>query len=486
MKRFKEDFLWGGATSANQLEGGYNLGGKVLSVDDVIPRRMKKERSIGMAGVGETTQSILEAMESDDESLYAKRRGNDFYHHYKEDIKMFAQMGFKVFRMSIAWSRIFPTPDGEANEEGLKFYDQVFDELLKYNIQPLVTLSHFEQPLYTVLDYDAWADRRVLNMFIKYCEVIFNRYKDKVKYWLTFNEIDGLKGHAFDAGGLIEDRFPNQNFIEVKYQALHHQVVAAAKAVKLCHQIIPDAQIGCMIAKHTIYPYSCNPNDVLEALHKTRWHSASCDIQVFGEYPSYLLKEFERENIHIKKEKEDDEILKNNTVDFVSFSYYTSSVVSKNKNKEDGDLYTSLMGMKNPYLEKSKLGNVIDPLGFRIAMIELYDRYRLPLFVVENGLASEDKLEEDGIHDDYRIDYLKQHLQAMYDAIEYDGVDVMGYTMWGCIDLVSAGSSEFERRYGLIYVDCDNEGKGTYKRIPKDSFYWYQKVIETNGESLFE
>ena len=394
-----------------------------------------------------------------------------------------AEMGFKVYRMSIAWSRIYPNgDDDQPNEAGLQFYDEVFDELKKYNIEPLVTMSHYEPPLNLVLNYDGWYSREVIGFFEKYVRTICERYKHKVKYWLTFNEVDSIIRHPYTTGGLIEDRFPGKNFEEVCYQAMHHQFVASALATKICHEIIPDSQVGCMITKLTYYPYSCKPEDVLETQKRMRSIYAYSDTQVFGEYPSTLLSYYKNHNIHIVKQPGDDEVMKQYPVDFVSFSYYMSSCVAADETGLDVTPGNTILAVKNPHLETSEWGWQIDPIGLRISLVDLYDRYRKPLFVVENGLGAKDVLSADGkVHDPYRIDYLRKHFACMLDAIEEDGVELMGYTSWACIDLISESTKQISKRYGYIYVDLDDQGNGTYNRIRKDSFYWMQKVIENNS-----
>ena len=390
--------------------------------------------------------------------------------------------------MSIAWSRIFPNADDpEPNEEGLQFYDNVFDELRKYGIEPLVTMSHYEPPLNLLLNYQGWYSRETIGFFTRFVETICRRYKDKVKYWLTFNEVDSMIRHPYTTGALIEDRFPGMNFEEVIFQAMHHQFVASALATKICHEIIPGSMVGCMLTKLTYYPYTCRPEDVLEAQQMMRSTYCYSDTQVFGEYPAYLLSRFKNHGIHIRKEIGDDEIMKAYPVDFVSFSYYHSSCSAKDTSDLNLTAGNTINAIKNPYLKASDWGWQIDPTGLRISMVDLYDRYRKPLFIVENGLGAVDKVEEDGsIHDPYRIAYFKEHMKAILDAIEEDGVECLGYTSWGCIDIVSESTKQMSKRYGFIYVDCDDYGNGTYKRSKKDSFDWYKKVIETNGASLFE
>jgi 6-phospho-beta-glucosidase len=479
---FQEGFLWGGATAANQLEGAYNEGGKGLSIFDMVTFVPKDERKneieMDVRSI-EELEALLAGKEGDN---FPKRRGIDFYHRYKEDIALFAEMGFKTFRMSISWPRIFPNGDElVANEEGLAFYDKVFDELLKYGIEPLVTLSHYEMPLNLVQKYNGWADRSLVDYFVHYAETVFNRYKGKVKYWLTFNEINVSTISPYIGSGILVDQVEHKE--QAVYQALHHQFVASARAVKACHEIIPEAMIGCMLARMEVYPETCSPDDVLAALEEDQKNLFFTDVQVRGYYPSFMLSYFEKNNIKINMLPGDEEILLQHPVDFLSFSYYMTMVTSGNPDrlKEKGNFFS---GIKNPYLEASDWGWQIDPKGLRITLKKMYDRYQVPLFIVENGLGAYDKVEEDGsINDDYRIDYLRAHIEQMGEAIK-DGVEVMGYTSWGCIDLISASTSEMSKRYGFIYVDQDDYGNGTLDRKKKKSFYWYKNVIDTNGEDL--
>ncbi len=470
---FSKDFLWGGAVAANQCEGAYIEGGKGLSLVDILPSkgdRVKCKKDGAYAFEHEGTYSY-----------YPSHVSIDFYNNYKEDIKLFAEMGFKVFRTSISWPRIFPTGKEEfPNEEGLKFYDNVFDELLKYGIEPLVTLNHFDTPLELAREFGGWRDRSLINYYVKYCETVFNRYKSKVKYWLTFNEINIILHSPFTGGGIVFK--PEDNKEEVLYQAAHHQLVASSIVTKLAHEINPNFQIGCMLAAGEVYPYSCNPEDVLASIEKNREQYFFIDVQVRGAYPSYAKKLFEEKNIKLDVQDNDLEILKY-TVDFISLSYYASRCISTDeellKQMTSGNTFETI---KNPYITASEWGWQIDPLGFRITLNNLYDRYQKPLFVVENGLGAVDIPNENSeIIDDYRIDYLSKHINAMKQAVE-DGVELIGYTSWGCIDLISAGTGEMKKRYGFIYVDLDDEGNGTRKRIKKKSFEWYKKVISSNGE----
>lgn len=480
-KGFPQDFLWGGATAANQYEGAYDEGGKGLSTADMVKFVPKEERGNGHT-MDMTKQDLQNLLNDEGDAVFPKRFGSDFYHRYKEDIALMAEMGFKVFRLSIAWSRIFPNgDDAEPNEEGLAFYDKVFDECAKHGIEPLVTLSHYETPLNLTLKYNSWEDRRTIDFFLKYVETVFNRYKDKVTYWLTFNEINVMTLSPYTAGGVLTDEAENPQ--QVSYQALHHQFIASALTTKLAREINPNFQIGCMMVRLTTYPATHNPKDILLAQKQNELNLFVLDVHARGEYPSYMDRYFEENMIHIEKERGDDEILKQYTVDFISFSYYMSLSVTVEKGKDEvsGNI---MGGVKNEYLEASDWGWQIDPEGLRFTLNDLYSRYKLPLFIVENGLGAYDKLEEDGsIHDDYRIDYLKKHIEQMKEAVK-DGVDLMGYTSWGCIDLVSMSTSEMSKRYGFVYVDQDDEGNGTKDRYKKDSFYWYKKVIESNGEDL--
>lgn len=486
MSKFPDGFMWGGAIAANQAEGAWNIDGKGMSVADVAKYKPNVDKKDYVSQWHVTPEEMKEAMNTDDEIYYPKRRGIDFYHRYKEDIKLFAEMGFKALRVSIAWTRIFPKGiEDTPNEKGLKFYEELFKELKKYNIEPLVTLSHYEMPLYLVENYGGWASREVADMFVKFSKVCLLRYKYLVKYWLTFNEIDSVFRHPFTTVGILEENYKSKKEAEEAiYQALHHQFVASSITTKYAHKIIPDSKIGCMITKTITYPETCNPLDVYLAQKDNRNNSFYSDVQVFGEYPKHILKYFEKNNINIKMLEGDLELLKQHTVDFISFSYYMSMVQSinaKNREKVGGNLLT---GVKNPYLEISDWGWQIDPVGLKISLIDLYDRYHLPLWIVENGIGAIDKIEKDGtIQDDYRIDYFRKHFEQIAEAIE-EGVECIGYTSWGCIDIISASTSQISKRYGFIYVDLDDFGNGTYNRIKKKSFYWYKKVIESNGNLL--
>ena len=465
---FPKNFMWGGATAANQMEGAYLEDGKGLSIQDILPR--------GVAGprTEEPTPDNLKLI------------GIDFYHRYAEDIKLFAEMGFKVFRMSIAWARIFPNgDDAEPNEKGLAFYDKVFDECHKYGIEPLVTLSHYETPLNISKKYDGLRSRKTVDMYVKYAETVFKRYKGKVKYWLTFNEINTILSEPYISGGVWTDK--KKLSLEDKLQAIHHELVASAMATKAAHEIDPENKVGCMVLALPVYPLTPDPADVLKAMEMNHNNLLFTDVQARGYYPSYTKRWLKEQNAKIVMEDGDEEILKN-SVDFVSFSYYWSLCASADPSKLK-EMYFS-DAVPNPYLKATDWGWQIDPQGLRYILNEFYERYQKPLFIAENGLGAYDELVEDGnggytVNDDYRIDFLRQHLLQVEQAVE-DGVDIMGYTSWGCIDLVSASTAELDKRYGYIYVDRNNKGEGTLERYRKKSFYWYKKVIETNGESLHE
>ncbi|NQP61476.1 6-phospho-beta-glucosidase [Streptococcus suis] len=482
-KQFPKGFLWGGATAANQYEGGWNLGGRGPATSDtyiaVDPDKRKDMSHFGKS----VSRADVEFALADQEGLYPKRWGSDFYHRYKEDIALFAEMGFKTFRLSIAWSRIFPKGDElEPNEEGLAFYDAVFDELNKYGIEPLVTLSHYEFPLHLALEYGGWKNRKVIEFFVRYAETVFKRYQGKVKYWLTFNEINILGMVGYLSGGLLfED---GKNNLEAMYQAVHNQFIASSLATKAAHEIDPENKVGCMLARMENYAATCNPDDVLAALKKDQENLFYTDVQVRGAYPSYMKRFFKENNIQVVFEPGDEAILKQYPVDFMSFSYYMTSITRALPDKDKATAGNLILGEANPYLEASDWGWQIDPVGLRITLNKLYDRYQVPLFIVENGLGALDKVEADGsIEDSYRIAYLEKHIQQMYEAIE-DGVELMGYTPWGCIDLVSASTSEMSKRYGFIYVDADDQGKGSFDRSRKASFYWYKDVIASNGANV--
>jgi 6-phospho-beta-glucosidase len=464
---FPPTFLWGGATAANQVEGAYDQGGKGLSIQDVMPQ--------GIAGPpteGPTPDNLkLEAI--------------DFYHRYAEDIALFAEMGFGVYRFSIAWSRIFPNgDDAEPNEEGLAFYDRVLDELEKHGIEPLVTISHYETPLSLSRRFDGWVSRELIGFYERYVRVLFSRYGARVKYWLTFNEINSVLHAPFLSGGILtpKEQLTKQDL----YQAIHHELVASASATKAARELAPEAKIGCMVLAMPIYPLSPSPADALKVMDADHNNLLFGDVQVRGAYPGYFLRKLREAGIELDITDADREVMKN-TVDFVSFSYYMSTAETADPDKRSVGAGNLMGGVKNPTVPTSEWGWAIDPEGLRLVLNQFWDRWQKPLFIVENGLGAKDQLVEvDGLKtviDDYRIAYLNDHLVQVGEALE-DGVDVLGYTSWGCIDIVSASTAQMSKRYGFIYVDRNDDGTGSLERYRKKSFGWYGEVIRSNGASL--
>ena len=494
----QKDFLWGGATAANQCEGGYNKGGRGMAIVDVCPAG-KNRFPVAM---GKLSYKDLPA-----DSFYPGREAIEMYDHYIEDIRLFAKMGFKCYRFSMSWSRIFPNGDESTPcEEGLKFYDEIIDEMLKNGIEPVVTICHFDAPLGLIEKFGGWKSRQMIDRYLAYCEAIFTRFKNKVKYWITFNEINMILHLPFMGAGICFKEGENETLL--KYQAAHYELVASAAATKLAHSINPDFMIGCMLAAGNYYPYSCDPDDVMDSILKDRENYFFIDVQSRGYYPSYALKFFEREGINLDMTVEDDKLLRENTVDYISFSYYSSRLTSANPEMQDKTAGNVFATLKNPHLKASEWGWQIDPVGLRITLNSIYDRYQKPMFIVENGLGAKDTVinKETGkeltpgtdeykeaikaglatVNDDYRIAYLKAHIQELMKAVEIDGVELLGYTPWGCIDLVSASTGEMSKRYGFIYVDKDDDGKGELARFPKKSFDWYKEVIASNGECTRE
>jgi 6-phospho-beta-glucosidase len=475
---FSKDFLWGGAIAAHQAEGAYLEDGKGVSTCDVMHGGKGRMAELGDA-------KAIRANIERPQGYFPEHEAVDFYHHYKEDIALFAEMGFKTFRTSIAWARIFPNgDDAQPNEAGLAFYDSLFDECRKHGIEPLVTLSHWEMAINLTKKYNGWASRELIPLFERYVKTVFARYKGKVRYWLTFNEINMTLHAPFLGSGMIVDDPAKKE--AMCYKAIHNQLVASALAVKACREMLPDAKIGCMVASMTAYPYSCRPEDTWEKIDMERKNYCFTDVQARGAYPAWTKSYFAQKGIVLDTGPDDERVLRENTVDFVSFSYYSTSAVSTDPaimgNKGSGNLFG---GVKNPHLKSSEWGWQIDPLGLRVALNFLYDRYQKPLFIVENGLGAKDVVEKDGsVNDDYRIEYLREHVKAMKAAVEEDGVELWGYTTWGCIDIISASTGEMSKRYGFVYVDKDDEGKGTLARSRKKSFYWYKGVIKSNGEKL--
>lgn len=474
---FKKDFLWGGATAANQLEGAFNVDGKGLSVADAMPG--------GKIRWGVMSSEDFDWTIDENRYVYPNHQGIDHYHHFKEDIALFAEMGFKCYRFSIAWTRIFPQGDEtEPNEAGLAFYEELIDECLKYGIEPVVTISHYEMPLNLAKAYGGWKNRELVIFYENFARVVLTRFHKKVNYWMTFNEINS----AFELPALSQGMVPatGSKVQQNVFQAWHHQFVASALAVKIGHELNPDLKIGCMIVYATTYSFDANPvNQAATMEHIQAFNYFCADVQVRGEYPAYTQRLFKQKGVTALEIASGDlDLLKAHTVDYIGFSYYMSGVQTITADDAETVEGNILGGVKNPFLEASDWGWQIDPIGLRIALNDLYGRYQVPLFIVENGLGAYDTIEADGtIVDNYRIDYLVKHIQAMDEAVA-DGVDLMGYTPWGCIDLVSASTGEMSKRYGFIYVDLDDKGQGTGNRRKKKSFDWYKQVIASNGEDL--
>ncbi|BDR56946.1 glycoside hydrolase family 1 protein [Xylocopilactobacillus apis] len=487
-KKLPKDFMWGGATADFQYEGGFNEGGRgLLSHDYETNGSIEHPRHHTMkmpdGSLINPRSSFIDAEDVPDEAMpifiddqyYPSHQAVDFFHRYKEDIKLMAGMGFNVFRFSICWSRIFPTGEEEKpNEEGLKFYDDVIDELAKYKMQPLITICHDELPMELVLKYNGWASRKVIDYYVKYAETLFERYGDRCKYWLTFNEINAIRG--FGPTGVRKSNGQD------RYQAAHNMFVASAKAVQLGHKMMKDSQFGAMYAMSEIYPATCKPEDMFFHLQEHRENWYFIDIMGRGYYPNYAPEVWSHHNVkNIEMAPNDKKDLMDGQLDFISFSYYRSNTV------KDGDKWFNVGGSTNPYLKETPWGWPVDPLGLRYCMNEIYDRIQKPIFIVENGMGAIDQPDDNlYVCDDYRIDYLKEHLSAMADAINIDHVPCLGYTMWGPIDLVSLSTGEMKKRYGLVYVDMDDLGNGTLKRVPKKSYNWMKRVIETNGLALEE
>ncbi|MGY3779589.1 glycoside hydrolase family 1 protein [Isobaculum melis] len=480
IKTFPSNFLWGGAISANQAEGAWNQSGKGPSVADV----MMCKNNLDIANYTDETsiEDIQHHLKNTNDKLFPKRIGIDFYHRYQEDIRLLAEMNINTFRLSISWARLFPRGDEEKpNQAGLDFYRDIFMECQKYGIEPLVTLSHYEMPLYLVEAFGGWQDRKVMDYFVHYCQVVFEEFHELVHYWIPFNEIDSVLRHPFVSAGLTADAKDKRTM----YQAMHYQYVASAKVVELCHRIDKTAQIGCMLTGIMAYPYTCRPEDNDKAQQMRHYMYLSGDVQIKGHYPK-AVEAMLKETLQLDFTEEDKQVLATNHCDFLAFSYYMSITQGIEKDQPTAAGNT-ISGIKNPYLESTDWGWQVDPLGLRMICQDLYNRFEVPLFIVENGLGAKDVVTSDGqILDDYRIDYHRKHLKELTHVINQDHIAVMGYLTWGIIDIVSSSSAEMEKRYGFIYVDLDNQGTGTLKRIPKKSFYWYQEVINSQGANLFE
>lgn len=476
---FPKDFFWGGAIAANQAEGAYQEGGKGLCVADIL--KVQDKGDLKKKSNKEITTKDIEFALNDKEGYYPKRYGIDFYHTFKEDLKLLAGTGMNSFRTSINWARIFPNGDDlEPNEEGLKFYDDLIDEIIKNGMEPLITLSHYEMPLNIALKYNGWHSRETIDMFVRYCETVFKRYKDKVKYWILVNQINLVHHESFNHLGIPADRF--ENIREAKYQGIHNECTACAIATKIGHEINPDFNIGMMVYDGLSEALTCKPEDVLANMKRNQMEYFFTDLLIRGHYPGYAVRYFEENDIKLDIREEDEKVLAEHKADFLAISYYYTCCSSHESTSNIG--INDDGAVPNPYIDASEWGWGIDPLGFRTVLNYYYDRYEKPIIVAENGFGTFDTVDEDGkIHDNRRISYLSQHVEQMKEAIK-DGVDVIGYYPWGPIDIISCSSSEMCKRYGFIYVDQDDYGQGSKKRMKKDSYEWYRKVIETNGEEL--
>ncbi|BBB47611.1 glycoside hydrolase family 1 protein [Pelolinea submarina] len=474
IKGFKKDFLWGGAVAANQCEGAWQEGGKGWSVADIL--QFRNDIPLNKKYNEETSTDYIKEAMQDDKGVFPKRWGIDFYHTYKDDLKLLKGMGLNSFRTSIAWTRIFPNGDElEPNEEGLKFYDNLIDEIIALDMEPVITISHYEMPLNLTLNYTGWYSRELIDFFVRYCEVLFDRYSSKVKYWIVVNQINLIVHESFNHLGIAEDKV--ENLLEAKYQGVHNEMVASAKATKYAREHYPDLHIGMMFTDAISYPATCKPEDVLANYRRNQMEYFYGDVLMRGEYPGYAFRFFEEKGIHVEFGENDEDILKN-TADFMAISYYLTRIADAESVKQKKTAYD------NPFIQANAWGWGIDPIGLRTKLNMYWDRYHMPIMIAENGLGHFDEVEKDGsIHDDYRIDYLRDHVEQMREAV-LDGVDVFGYFPWGPIDIISCTSSEITKRYGFIYVDMDDYGKGSGKRSIKDSYTWYKKVIASNGEDL--
>lgn len=474
---FPKDFLWGGAVAACQCEGAWDVDGRGPSTSDIHCYHADQDRAHIVKEGGGTLAEITAALK-DTQGYYPKRHGIDFYHTYREDLALMKEMGFKAFRTSISWSRIFPRGDEESpNEEGLAFYDRLIDEIIKDGMEPIITMSHYDIPLTLVTEYGGFANRKVIDFFVRYAKVLLSHFKGRVKYWIVCNQVNLVPTVQFGSLGIYDDQAENME--ELMYQAVHHQFVACAKVIALGKEIDPQAKLGTMVADGTMYPATCDPKDIVLTMKKNRMQYFFTDVQLCGEYPVYALRYFKERGITIRMEEGDEALLKEHTAAFLALSYYYTRIVDHKKND-----MTPFAGEQNPYLEPTPWEWRADPLGLYHTLNQYWDRYGVPLLIAENGLGALDRVEADGsIHDTYRIDYLRAHIEQLRECVK-DGVDIIGYLSWGPIDIVSSSSAEMSKRYGYIYVDLDDYGKGSGKRMKKDSFYWYQRVIASNGETL--
>ena len=484
MKGFPENFLWGGAICASQAEGGWRDGGKGIDTQDLRyfdPSWDKAGRDENR-NINMTSERFEASLNTDDTLHYPFRHGIDFYHRYKDDVELFGELGLKIFRTSVSWARIYPNGDDpEPNPEGIAFYRDLFERCKARGMKLFVTMLHYAIPVNLVTKYGGWKNRKTVELYERYARTLYREFGDLVDLWLPFNEINCSRFNPYNGAALIKDQEPD--YMNAIFQCAHHQFLANALAVKAAKEMLDEPMVGAMIARFTSYPATCLPDDVMQSVldenYKNYFYT---DVMARGRYPSYTEKMFEELGVKIEKQPGDDELLAENTVNFLSYSYYMSMVSSTDPAHErtGGNLVS---GLKNPYLKASDWGWQIDPVGLRVSLNQMYDRYQLPLFIAENGLGAKDVLEDGTVHDEYRIDYLRRHVEQMRLAIE-DGVPLIGYTMWGIIDIISCGTIEMSKRYGVIYVDQDDAGNGSLERYKKDSFEWYRRCIASNGEEI--
>ncbi len=481
--KFPEDLLWGSASADFQYEGGFGEGGRgnvtgdyVTNGSHTVPRMMTYIMPDGTTGASAMRTSIPEGAKAylDETKYYPSHQATDFYHHYKEDIQLLSDMGLNCLRFSICWGRIFPTGEEETpNEEGLAFYEDIIDTCLENNMEPLITICHDEVPVYLSDEYDGWSSRHTIDCYLKLCKALFERFSSKVKYWITFNEINVLSGFSHLGVHSCEP--------QATFQAVHHMFIANSLAIKMAKEYREDCMVAVMYALSPVYSLTCKPEDVFAQLDVRRRTLFYIDVMARGYYPNYADKMFKELGVEIKMEPGDEDIIKANTIDYIAFSCYRSTTASA-KTKLD---LTGLSFDTNPYLEQTAWGWPIDPQSIRFVCNEIYDRYQKPLFIVENGMGEVDVPDENlYVNDAYRIDYLNDHFKEIQKAVEIDKIPVLGYTMWGGVDLVSLSTGEMKKRYGWIYVDMDDLGNGTLKRVPKASYYWMKEFMETKGQNL--
>ena len=472
----KEDFLWGGSLSANQIEGSWNVDGKGPAIMDYVT-----------AGSYQREREVTDDIESN--KVYPSHTGIDFYHRYKDDIKLLAELGLKALRISIDWSRIFPLGDEEKpNQKGLDYYHDVIDTILSYGIEPIVTLYHFEMPIHIVKKYNSWMDRKTIDLYLHFCEVVMKSFQGKVKYWVTFNETNHMDPQSENSDlftymitGLKYSKLPNPK--QMIATMSYHIILASVKAVALAHEIDKNNQVGCVFGLTAVYPRNCHPNNVMNAFLEMEKDYYQVDAMVQGKFPSYKIAEYEKLGIYLDITESDCEDFCKGTLDFIGINYYMSNVA---RYEGDDDQEETIFGnVQNPYLQTSDWGWAIDGVGLRYILNYTYHRYGLPLMITENGLGAVDRKDEHHhIADDYRIQYLQTHIKEMKKAIVEDHVECIGYLTWAPIDLVSLTTGEMKKRYGFIYVDKQDDGSGDLSRYKKKSFEWFQAIIKDNAKQL--